>query len=97
MPHLPVPLRGPLWIVLASVFFAAGWAFIKLAGETVHPFQVVFFRCIIGAAFLAPLILSRRIELSAARFGGHALRATAGLIVMFATFYALANAPISTV
>ena len=90
-------LAGPAWIILSSLMFAVAWTFIKLAGEDIHPFEVVFWRCLIGAAILLPFILAGRVPMSAARFRGHVLRATSGTIAMFATFYAVANAPIATV
>ncbi|MGB3721632.1 MAG: DMT family transporter [Pacificimonas sp.] len=90
-------LAGPFWIICSSLLFTIAWTFIKLAGQQVHPFTVVFWRCLIGAALLIPFVISGRIRMPLDRIGGHAARATSGIIAMFCTFYALANAPIGTV
>ncbi|MBV7257528.1 DMT family transporter [Pacificimonas sp. WHA3] len=94
---LPPALAGPFWIVCSSLLFAAGWTFIKLAGADIHPFAVVFWRCLIGALLLSPFVLSGHVKMPLGRMGGHIGRATSGIIAMFCTFYALANAPIATV
>lgn len=97
MPRLSPALAGPFWIICSSLLFTVAWAFIKLAGQQVHPFTVVFWRCLIGALLLMPFILSGRIRMPVSKIGGHIGRATSGIIAMFCTFFALANAPIATV
>ncbi|MGB7405992.1 MAG: DMT family transporter [Pacificimonas sp.] len=97
LPELSPALAGPFWIICSSLLFSVAWTFIKLAGETIHPFEVVFWRCLIGALLLAPLVATGRVVMPMDKFGGHVVRATSGIIAMFATFYALANAPIATV
>lgn len=90
-------MAGAAWTVLSSLLFSVGFTFIKLAGQDIHPFAIVFWRCAIGAAILAPFILAGLVKMPISRLPGHAVRATSGTIAMFATFYALANAPIATV
>ncbi len=97
MPRLSPALAGPFWIICSSLLFTVAWAFIKLAGQQVHPFTVVFWRCLIGALLLMPFILSGRIRMPVSKISGHIGRATSGIIAMFCTFFALANAPIATV
>lgn len=97
VPHPSSSFAGPYWILVSSLCFAAAWTFIKLAGQDVHPFAVVFWRCLIGAAMLGPFIASGRIVLPLAKIRSHAVRAASGVVAMFATFYALANAPLATV
>lgn len=88
---------APAWIIASSLLFAVAWTFIKLAGQDIHPFEVVFWRCLIGSAILMPFVVAGKVRMPLSRLGGHAVRATSGIIAMFATFYALANAPIATV
>ncbi|MEE4349734.1 MAG: DMT family transporter [Pacificimonas sp.] len=90
-------LAGALWTILSSLLFSVGFTFIKLAGQDIHPFAVVFWRCVFGAAILAPFVIAGLVRMPVQRIGGHAVRAGSGVIAMFATFYALANAPIATV
>ena len=97
MPRLSPALVAPAWTILSSLLFAVAWTFIKLAGQDIHPFAVVFWRCLIGAALLMPFVASGRVRMPLDRIGGHIVRATSGIVAMFATFYALANAPIATV
>ena len=88
---------APAWIIASSLLFAVAWTFIKLAGQDIHPFEVVFWRCLIGSAILMPFVIAGKVRMPLSRLGGHAVRATSGITAMFATFYALANAPIATV
>jgi|TARA_R100000501_G_scaffold4652_1_gene9951 drug/metabolite transporter (DMT)-like permease len=97
LPKLSAALAGPFWIICSSLLFAVAWMFVKLAGETIHPFTVVFWRCLVGTLLLVPFIASGRVKVPLNRMSGHAMRATSGIIAMFCTFYALANAPIATV
>lgn len=87
------------WMLLSCVAFAAMWGMIRWVSETgVHAFLAVFYRNLVGALALSGLFLSGGLALlKTARFGLHARRATSGLIATFATFYAIANAPMTTV
>ncbi len=89
-------LAGVGWMLVAGAFMAATWMFVKLAGASLHPFVVVFWRNILGTMILLPWLL-RSGALMFDKIGSHAVRATSGSIAIFATFYAIANAPIATV
>ncbi len=82
---------------MASVGFSAAWVFVRLASETVHPFALVFWRNAIGLILMLPFILHDRSIASPAQWKSHAVRSTSGMIGMFTTFFAIANAPLATV
>ncbi len=94
--HLPASARGPAWMLVACVAFAAMWMAIRVASRSVHPFEVVFFRNLFGLAALAPMLVRRRGLLAWSRLMPNVRRASSGLIATLATFYAVANAPLAT-
>ena len=73
------------------------WALIRMASAALHPFEIVFFRNIIGLAVLSPMLLRHPGLLKSARMPIHLRRATSGFIATLGTFYAIANAPLATV
>jgi drug/metabolite transporter (DMT)-like permease len=87
------------WMLLSSLAFASMWGVIRLVSETgVHPFVTVFYRNFIGLLVIMPLVIQLRAQVfKTAKIGLHARRATSGLIATLATFYAIANAPMTTV
>ncbi len=91
------PLAGAAWILVAAVGFTAAWVFIRLASETVHPFALVFWRNVTGLLLMLPLVLREPAIASPRQWKSHAVRATSGVIGMFTTFFAVANAPMATV
>ncbi|MBZ6377739.1 MULTISPECIES: DMT family transporter [Pacificimonas] len=90
-------LAGAGWTIVSSLLFSVAFTFVKLAGQDIHPFAVVFWRCFLGALILMPFVAAGRVQMPLSRLPGHVVRASSGTIAMFATFYALANAPIATV
>ncbi|QMW22903.1 DMT family transporter [Sandaracinobacteroides saxicola] len=94
---LPPHIRGPLWMVVACFAFAGLWVLIRLISEELHPFAVVVWRNFMGLLWLAPMLLLTPGLLRMERFLGHVRRASSGIIATFATFYAVANAPLATV
>jgi drug/metabolite transporter (DMT)-like permease len=85
------------WMVLACVSFAGLWVMIRIASEELHPFAIVVWRNFIGLMWLMPMILLTPGLLKTERLPGHLRRAASGLIATFATFYAVANAPMANV
>lgn len=83
-------------MVLACVAFGIMWALIRLASADLHPFEIVFFRNLLGLLALTPMLLRNPGLLSSARMPVHVRRATSGFIATLATFYAVANAPLAT-
>jgi drug/metabolite transporter (DMT)-like permease len=91
------PLAGAAWILVAALGFSAAWVFIRLASETIHPFALVFWRNAAGLLLIVPLVLRDPSIASPMQWKSHAVRSTSGVIGMFTTFYAVANAPMATV
>lgn len=85
------------WMVLACISFAGTWVMIRLASQELHPFAIVVWRNFIGLLWLTPMLLLTPGLLRTERLPGHIRRATSGLIATFATFYAVANAPLANV
>ena len=89
---IPAPLRGGLWMAVAGVFFSVMTAMIRPAAETLHPFELVFFRNLFGVAFLAPWLFRKRINLlRSPNLKLHWLRATLFLSAMLCWFSAIPN------
>ncbi len=88
--------RGVVAMVIACIAFGIMWALIRLASADLHPFEIVFFRNLLGLAVLLPMLLRNRGLLNSTRMPVHLRRATSGFIATLATFYAVANAPLAT-
>lgn len=93
----PAAARAAAWMVLACFAFAALWGFIRLGSQSgLHPFALVFFRNLFGLLFIVHMIVGMGPSLwQTRRIGTHIRRATSGVIATFATFYAVANAPLA--
>jgi len=52
-------MRGALWMALSSVSFAAMSALVRPASAEIHPFEVTFFRVLIGTVAMLPLTRGR--------------------------------------
>jgi drug/metabolite transporter (DMT)-like permease len=85
------------WMTLACISFAGLWVMIRLASEELHPFALVVWRNFLGLVWLMPMILLTPGLLRTERLPGHMRRAASGVIATFATFYAVANAPLANV
>lgn len=97
MPLLPAPVRAVLWMVVSCVAFSGLWVLIRLVSQELHPFAVVVWRNFIGLLWLTPMLLLTPGLLKMERLPGHLRRAASGVIATFATFYAVANAPLANV
>lgn len=95
--RLPPALRGPAWMIVACFAFAGVWAFIRAASIELHPFAIVFFRNLLGALVILPIAAPAWDPVSLRRWPAHLRRAGSGIVATYATFYAVANAPLGTV
>ncbi len=90
-------MRGALWMLSGVVFFAATAVLIKYAGQTLHTFEVVFFRCLFGVLVVIPLLMQSGINsLRMRKPGLHILRVLCAVVAMNSGFYALANLELAT-
>ena len=95
---LPIDnLRGAVWMVAGVLFFSATAVLIKYAGQTLHTFEVVFFRCLFGVLVVIPLLMQSGFSsLRIRKPGLHALRVLCAVVAMNSGFYALANIELAT-
>ena len=91
-------LVGMGLMLVAGIAFAGMHAAIRHIGETVHPFEIAFFRNLFGFLVLTPLLLRYGwAPLRARRAGLLSLRAVVNLAAMLAYFTALTLAPLADV
>jgi len=87
--------RGALLMVGATACFALMGVFVKILAARYHFLELMFFR----NAFSLPIVLAAGLRAGALlrtrRLGGHALRATSGLMGMGCAFFALTLLPLA--
>ncbi|CAA6605241.1 conserved membrane hypothetical protein [Rhodospirillaceae bacterium LM-1] len=89
--------QGALWLLGASLAFAAMNGVIKLLGSDIPTSQLVLFRCFFGLVALSPFILANpRQALFVSRPWLHVLRALLGVAAMSANFWCVATLPLAT-
>ncbi len=94
--HLPANIRGALWVVLSALLLTVMGGMVKELAQDIHSFQIVFFRCLIGAITLVPFIVQA--GPAALRTGRPVLlvvRTLVGTVGMFCVFYAFAHMPLA--
>lgn len=86
-------------MLLSCVAFGTMWGVIRLISDTgIHPFVTVFYRNLFGLLALSTVLFSTGFALlRTSRLSMHVRRAISGTIATFATFYAIAQAPMTTV
>ncbi len=96
-PRLAPITRAALWILLSGICAVMMNVLIRVAAQTMHPFEVAFFRCLFGLILLLPWIVSNRPTLWGSRNSGfYVLRASVGLISMVTWFYGITVVPLAT-
>lgn len=89
------PVRGAFWMTVSAAAFSIMAAMIRPASEGLHPFQVVFFRNIMGLAMMAPFIFRGGFGvLRTTRLPLHLLRALSFFGGMVTWFWALPHIPL---
>ena len=96
---LPDNARGGAWVLLGAAGFTVMGGFVKVLGQSLDSFQILFFRAAVALAIITPLVLRAgianvvrtRVPLL------HAARACAGFMAMVCGFYALTRLPLATV
>lgn len=84
-------------MIVACLAFAGVWGLIRAASAELHPFAIVFFRNLFGALAILPIAMRAWNRASLRRWPAHLRRATSGVIATYATFFAVANAPLADV
>lgn len=83
-------------MILASLFFATMSVCIKYASPHFHTFELVFFRGLIGIAFMAALCRVQKVSLHTPIPMMHVWRSVVGVASLSAWFYAIAHLPLAT-
>ena len=91
-------LRGIAWMALSTVAFSTMHAMVRDATQTLHPFEVAFFRQFLGVFVLAPWFIRYGLApLRTKRLRLHTARAAVNVVAMFAFYYALSIVPLAQV
>jgi drug/metabolite transporter (DMT)-like permease len=70
---------------------------IRVAAQSMHPFEVAFFRCLFGLVLVIPWIVRSGPALSRSRNSGfYLLRAGVGVVSMVTWFYGITVVPLAT-
>ncbi len=92
--RLSAPLRGALWMLLAAAAFAAMTALVRVMGESLHPFEIAFWRNFYGLMFMMPWLVRMGFGgLRTQRMGLYSLRGMFGLTAMLMWFWAITAMP----
>jgi S-adenosylmethionine uptake transporter len=89
-------LPAPVLMVLASFLFASMSVCVKLASELYATGEIVFYRGMVGALFLAVLCWRRGGTLRTAVPAMHFWRSLSGVMALGLWFYAIGNLPLAT-
>jgi S-adenosylmethionine uptake transporter len=84
------------WMILASLFFATMSVCIKYAAPHFNTFELVFYRGLIGMAFMATLCRAQNVSLRTQIPMMHVWRSIIGVASLSAWFYAIAHLPLAT-
>jgi len=84
------------WMILASLFFATMSVCIKFAASHFDTFELVFYRGLIGIAFMASLCKVQNVPLRTPIPMMHVWRSIVGVASLSAWFYAIAHLPLAT-
>jgi S-adenosylmethionine uptake transporter len=85
-----------LWMVLASFFFAGMAVCVKFASAFFSPAELVFWRGVLGVAFMWVFARQRGVSLATRYPGMHMWRSIVGVVSLGAWFYAIAKLPLAT-
>lgn len=93
---LPGAVRGAAWMTFSSILFACNAAAVRhLAGE-VHPFELAFFRAILGVPLMLPWLLGvGLVVLRTRNLGIYVVRGSLSAVSTIAWFMALALIPVA--
>jgi len=84
------------WMILASLFFATMGVCIKFAAAHFGTFELVFYRGVIGVAFMTSLCKVQNVPLRTPIPMMHVWRSVVGVASLSAWFYAIAHLPLAT-
>ncbi|MFA7291927.1 MAG: DMT family transporter [Rhodocyclaceae bacterium] len=85
-----------LWMVVASILFAAMGVCVKLAADTFSAPEIVFYRSVISLALMFLLVRLHRIPLATPHWRNQLFRGASGFVSLLLFFYAIALLPLAT-
>ena len=88
--------RGMLWMLGAALFFSASVGFVRYLSDFMSTFEIVFFRQIMGLAFMLPWLM--RTGMAAARTNRlplQGMRAVLSYLGMLSSYYSFTLIPIA--
>lgn len=95
LPH-EVHLRAALMMLGSTAFFAGMAVVIRLASETLHTFEIAFFRNFFGMLAALPLLLHHGPGLlRTTELPRYVVRCLLGVLAMFAGFWAIGHLPLA--
>ncbi len=93
---LPANVRGALTVTLGAFLLVTMTTMVKALGETLHSFEIVFVRCLVGFLLLTPLIVRQRgATFKTAKPFLQFLRAAFGFAAMSCMFWAITQMPLA--
>jgi drug/metabolite transporter (DMT)-like permease len=87
---------GSLWMLAASLLFAAMGVCVKLAAGTFAATELVFYRGAVSLVILGGYVAWRRLPLATKHGRIHFLRGLSGFVSLAAYFYAISLIPLAT-
>jgi drug/metabolite transporter (DMT)-like permease len=94
--RLPGNLRGGIWILIGSLFFAVMVVLIKIAGQTLHVTEILFCRQLTMLLLAAPVIIRYfPASLMTARPGLQLIRVSVAFLAMLLGFTAIIHLPLA--
>ncbi|NQU69792.1 MAG: DMT family transporter [Rhodospirillales bacterium] len=87
-----------MWITLGTVVFAANDVVIKTLGRKIDPFELAFFRYVIGLVIMSPIFIRIGVAgLRTKRIGLHLMRLSMACVAMIGVLISVINLPLATV
>ena len=87
---------GAGWMIISAFCFALMGVFVKLGGQHFHFIELVFWRGVFGVVIMGVIAFARQEHFRTSLVKNHLLRSIAGVVSMFAYFYAMTKLPIAT-
>jgi len=97
-PLLPGALRGIIYMIVMTFLSATMNSAARHVSQTIHPFELVFFRNLFAFVFVLPMLARYGlVALKTNRLGGHMGRASLNVVNMLFFFFAVSITPLSEV
>ena len=92
----PGAVRGVLWMLISSLFYALIYVVVRALSETFDVNQIVFFRAVLGSAFMLPWLFTVGISaLRTSKLGLYLWRMFFSYIGAVAWMYGIAGMPLA--